>query len=265
VNDARDAPAACTADRARTSSLRNKLRKFRRHGRYANGTAFAMSVCMSMVRALRCIVLSAGLAAMAMTACSSPPPSASDLDLADAPSDPGAAPRRGANGKIEPVEGESGGGKGLPNEPPATPSGSPPPPPAEGKDAGAPPPPPPEYPFRAIDVRHPVRADIFITQCRPDGATQLVWKTTGVGPDADSSWANPQYTQQPGVYGGCGTKTANEYPIILTSLADGEVPKGSFVAKCTKTKEAHVYRITGTFEGHPMATFEYPEVHAACP
>jgi hypothetical protein len=216
--------------------------------------------------ALGFLALCGGLVAMAITAaCSSAPP-ASDLDLADKPPEAAAKNGRGSSGKMEPIEAESGGGKGLPTEPPTTPSE---PASSDVKDGGTttttPPPPPPEYPFRAIDVRHPVAAEVFITQCKPDGATQLVWKTTGSGPDPDSSWANPQYTQQPGVYGGCGTKTANEYPIVLTSLAAGDLPNGSFIAKCTKTKEAHVYQITGTFEGHPMATFQYPESHAACP
>jgi hypothetical protein len=133
-------------------------------------------------------------------------------------------------------------------------------------DAGAAPmkEPAPMTPFKRIDVRYPLDENVFLAQCTLDAKTQLVWKTTSSGPDANGRWAEPAYGQAPNVYGGCGAKASGEYPIVITSIAEGALPVGTFLAKCASTGVAHVYRVTGALEGHPAATYQYPEQHAAC-
>ena len=134
-------------------------------------------------------------------------------------------------------------------------------PPAELPEAGAP---PSSYPFRELDIRHPLAADLFVTQCTPDGTTELVWKTTASGPDALSTYAEPAYTQNAGLLRGCGEAAAGEHPLVLASVGAGEIPVGTFLAKCVAPGQAHVYAISGVLDGHPIATWQYPEAHAAC-
>lgn len=151
---------------------------------------------------------------------------------------------------------------------PSSPDGSSPRP---GEDAGKTPGPAPTQtpvpttPFKRIDVRYPVDAGQFITQCSLDAKTQLVWKTLDTGTDAFARFADPAYYQQPGVFIGCGAKTAGEYPLVFTALAIGDLATGTYVAKCAGGGVAHVYRISGSVEGHPAATYGYAEQHAACP
>jgi hypothetical protein len=136
-------------------------------------------------------------------------------------------------------------------------SGKPPP---SSSDAGAPQ--PASYPFRAIDLRYVVDQGLFLTQCVPDASTQYVWTTRSSGADAFSRFADPAYPEPTKT---CGTKTSGAYPIVLTWAADGVIPEGTFVAKCVASGVAEIYRVTTAIDGHPAATYAYPENHPACP
>jgi hypothetical protein len=141
----------------------------------------------------------------------------------------------------------------------------PPSPTPTGTTTSTPPPPPPATPFLQLDVRYPVEAGRYITQCTPDAKTQLVWTTTAQGRDEYSRWANASYKETPGANYACGTKTNGEYPIVMSwTNADG-IPNGTWVARCVGSKQAHVYRVTAVHAGHPAATFQYAEGYASCP
>ncbi len=176
------------------------------------------------------------------------------------------APPATSGGKTTPSQPTSGDGTGSGGK-------TPPPPPAADAgahdsgaqtDAGGTP--PSSDPFRELDVRYPVGDGLYLTQCTPDAVTQYVWKTTANGTDAYARFADPAYPQMPNVFGSCGAKTNGAYPIVLTWTADdGTIPQGTFVAKCVATARAEVYQITTAVDGHPAATFAYPENHPACP
>ncbi len=125
--------------------------------------------------------------------------------------------------------------------------------------------PPAPTPFLMLDVRYPVDADRYITQCTPDGKAQLVWTTTGAGANEYSRFAKAAYEESPGVHYPCGALDDGQYPIVLSWLPPEGVPKGTWIARCVGKESAHVYRVLGTHAGHPAATFQYPEQYAGCP
>jgi len=129
--------------------------------------------------------------------------------------------------------------------------------PGKGTDAGKTV--PPGTPFKRMDIRYPVEAGDYVLQCTLDAKTQLVWKTSASGTDENARFADPAYGQQPNVYGGCGAKVNGEYPLVFSSLADGALPAGTYVVKCSSATRGDVYRVSGALEGHPSATFMYDE------
>lgn len=125
--------------------------------------------------------------------------------------------------------------------------------------------PPASLGFGRIDIRYLVPADGFVLQCTPSGDSQMVWKTTSSGLDANGRWANPIYAQAPNVNGNCGPLTNGQYAVVFHSLAAGTMSTGAYVCKCSGNGRAEVYRISGLIDGHPAATFAYGENHAGCP
>jgi hypothetical protein len=206
------------------------------------------------------LALFISIASLAVTACSSGLHDG-DLDMRDGPG----VPKRNPNDPVEPRPSDG-----------VAPTGQPAPeaPRDQSNDAGggasdagssvdATPPPAP-IPFLKIDLRYPAATDLFITQCSPDEKTQWVWKTTASGTDAYSRFANPAYTQLPNVLMACGTKSADEFPIVLTWTNAGAIPNGTFVVKCMGPNLGHVYKVTTAVDGRPAATWQYAEVHPAC-
>lgn len=177
--------------------------------------------------------------------------------------------------------GGSGGGRSISGDPnrgpssPSSPSGAdpdtpPPPPPPSSTGTGTPPPPPPppaaNEPFRRLDVRNVLGDAQFIVQCESP-TSQRVWQTSAPGPDVVSVWGIGKYKQSPSVPNlspGCGSMTGGHYPIVFTTYASGALPSGMFVAKCVDANTAEVYKITGSVDGHPSASFQYPETHPTC-
>ena len=124
---------------------------------------------------------------------------------------------------------------------------------------------PPPTPFLMLDVRYPVDANRYVTQCTPDGKSQLVWTTTDRGLDENSRFANASYKENPGTNYPCGTIASGEHPIVLSWLPPDGVPVGTWIVRCAGNKTSQVYRVTTTHAGHPAATYQYPETYAACP
>lgn len=202
---------------------------------------------------------------MVIGACSGGDPNG-DLPLLDDPS-AGSPTKKSGGGGVS-----RGGGTTLPTAD----AGTRPPPEGSRRDGGAdatapaptppPPPAPPTTPFERIDVRYPIDAGLFLTQCTPDGGkTQLVWKTSASSADAYSRYADPVYTQPPNVQTPCGSPTSGEHPIVLTAFAEGAIPNGTFVVKCASRGTSHVYKVTTSVGGSPAATWQYPQADMTCP
>lgn len=232
-----------------------------RFPRIASGTRLAPRTFVNA----RWLVFAIG---MVIGACSGADPNG-DLPLTD---DPNAIPSKKSGGGGTSKSGGSPLPKGdsdpLPPPPPGTPK------PDAGADSGGgtsnppppPPPPTPTTPFKRIDVRYPIDAGLFLTQCTPDGGkTQLVWKTSAASADAYSRYADPVYSQLPSAQNPCGSPTGGEYPIVLTAFAEGVIPTGTFVVKCASKGTAHVYKITSAVGGSPAATWQYPQLDSTCP
>lgn len=163
-------------------------------------------------------------------------------ELPSSATDPASPNRAADSGAPKPAATDAGAGATAPK------------PPSQGPAPSA---------FGRLDVRYPVNANGFVAQCDSPTA-QLVWSTSARGPDADSRWGEPRYTQVPGGFVGCGAKKDDRYPLVFTSEPSGALPDGTYVAKCVAKGVAEVYRIDGELSGHPSASFAYPTNWGNC-
>jgi hypothetical protein len=117
--------------------------------------------------------------------------------------------------------------------------------------------------FEALDVRHPIGAGGFITQCNESADGERVWLTTATGKDDGSRWAEAKYPQQALL--ACGEPRDGRHPLVFRSEAEGTL-ETAWVTQCADDPHtAHVYRVEGALEGHPMAAFQHDEIDESCP
>ena len=165
-------------------------------------------------------------------------------------------------GGTDPGPGTGSTDAGTPKDP--APPTTPPTPTTKPTATAPPAPTTPPTAFKRIDIRFLVDTGDYILQCTLDAKTQLVWKSDPSGTDANARFATPQYGQQPNVQAGCGSKVNGVYPLVFSSMADGAMPAGTYVVKCTSSTRGDVFRVTGALQGHPLATYAYDEPHPAC-
>lgn len=114
-----------------------------------------------------------------------------------------------------------------------------------------------------LDVRYPMSAGIWITQCLPDLSGRYVWQTTSTGKDASSRWANFMWPE--GVTSACGSLSNGLYPLVFTSLPPSTY-LGTWVTQCLASGHTqHVYRIETNVNNAPAAVYLYDEPNGACP
>jgi 3D (Asp-Asp-Asp) domain-containing protein len=119
-------------------------------------------------------------------------------------------------------------------------------------------------PFEALDVRAPVAAENFLTQCNESADGERVWTTRQGGANASSRWAEASYPQLP--YGECGKPNEGKYPIVLRSEPEGALG-GTWITQCAEDggHVAHVFKVESTVDGHPAAPFQHDENDESCP
>jgi len=120
---------------------------------------------------------------------------------------------------------------------------------------------PPDGPFAALLVKTAIPSGEYVTQC-DDAGGESVWTTTASGPDNGSRWAAAVYPQTQS--GACGDGSSAHYPLVFRSASAGAV--SAWVTRCSGTGVHEVFRIEDeVVDGHPAATFQYPEADEACP
>ncbi len=113
----------------------------------------------------------------------------------------------------------------------------------------------------ALDVRFPVGAGGWVTQCTSDA--ELVFQTGGDGRDEYSAWAPFKYPQMKTA--ACGAPSGGRYPIVFRSEPGGTLG-ATWVAQCNGSGQTRgVYRIDSEVDGHPAAAYLYDEATPDCP
>jgi hypothetical protein len=121
---------------------------------------------------------------------------------------------------------------------------------------------PTQGPFEALDIGAAIPAGAFITECLDGG--ERVWQTDGTGRDESSSWGAAAYPQQP--VGACGDEVQNHQPIVFRSADAGSL-RGTWVTACDghDNVELVFFVDNEVVDGHPAATFQYPQIDGECP
>ncbi len=117
-------------------------------------------------------------------------------------------------------------------------------------------------PFEALDIGVAIPAGAFMTECLDEG--ERVWETDGTGRDERSSWGVAEYPQQP--VGTCGDEVHSHRQIVFRSSDAGSL-QGTWVTACDghDNVELVFYVDSEVVDGHPAATFQYPQIDDECP
>jgi hypothetical protein len=116
-----------------------------------------------------------------------------------------------------------------------------------------------------LDLRTPLGAGVYVTECQSDASAQLVWKTAGgTSESTPASFAYPQ-SIAPGT--DCGTQSHGLYPLVLDVASAGAFA-GAWVVQCVDSSTQRVFRVdpSAPAGGKPAAAFLYAQAaNGACP
>jgi hypothetical protein len=118
-------------------------------------------------------------------------------------------------------------------------------------------------PFQSLRIASVVTAGTYITQCSEDASGERVWAVSASGPERNERWADAQYPQLVGA--SCGARNDRHYPLVFRNHSPGKV--SGFVSACVEDGAGTelVFKIDTTVDGHPAASFAFPQTSAGCP
>lgn len=117
-------------------------------------------------------------------------------------------------------------------------------------------------PFPALDVRHPIGAGEWVTQCDEAGSSERVWITRSGGRDAYSRWAEAKYPQE--ALASCGEAREGKRPLVFRGAAGGTLGAAWITTCADEPGIAHVFQVDGDVDGHPAAAFHHDELDESC-
>jgi len=119
-------------------------------------------------------------------------------------------------------------------------------------------------PFPALRIASPVaEAGTYVTQCSEDASGERVWTVSASGPERNQRWADARYPQE--VSASCGKPTEVHHPLVFRNHAAGEV--SGWIGVCVEDGAGTelVFHVDHTVDGHPAASFQFPQLSSECP
>jgi hypothetical protein len=121
-------------------------------------------------------------------------------------------------------------------------------------------------PFPALDVRYPVSAGTWVTQCNESLDGERAWRLRAGGANATSRWAKAEYPQAIGASCGTADNELGIHPLIFRNEPAGTLG-ATWVVQCAESgRTRRVYQVAAWgIDSHPAAPFHHNEADDSCP